>query len=68
MSDTAQIIVAVIGTGITLVGILAGLLLSLFRMLRQDVDSRHKDLRQDLAGLRIDNLYQALFSHKDPAA
>ena len=81
MSDTAQIILAVIGTGITLLGILAGLLLSLFRMLRQDVDSRHKDLRLDLAELRqelradiaslnsrIDNLYQALFSHKDPAA
>ena len=81
MSDTAQIILAVIGTGITLLGILAGLLLSLFRILRQDVDSRHKDLRQHLAELRqevradiaslnsrIDNLYQALFSHKDPAA
>ena len=79
MSDTAQIIVAVVGTGITLLGILTGLLVSLFRILRQDVDSRHKDLRQNLAELRqemragtlnarIDNLYQALFSHKDPAA
>ena len=81
MSDTAQIILAVVGTGITLLGIQTGLLVSLFRILRQDVDSRHKDLRQDLAELRqemradiaslnarIDNLYQALFSHKDPAA
>ena len=59
------------------------------------IDSRHKDIRQDLAALRqdiketnaridaldnridamegrlnsrIDALYQALFSHKDPAA
>ncbi len=81
MSDTAQIILAVIGTGITLLGILAWLLLSLFRGLCQDLDSRHKDLRQDLAELRqevradiaslnsrIDNLYQALFSRKDPVA
>ena len=41
------------------------------------VDSRHKDLRQDLSEIRqelralhsrIDALYQALFSRKDPAA
>ena len=84
MSDTAQIIVAVIGTGITLLGILAGLLLFQFRIqrqdiatIRQDIDSRHKEGRQDMAEIRqelralharIDNLYQALFSHKDPAA
>ena len=73
MSDTAQIILAVIGTGITLLGILVGLVLALWRAM----DSRHKDLsqaiaemRQDVRALhtRIDNLYQALFSHKDPAA
>ena len=84
MSDTAQIIVAVIGTGITLLGILVGLLLFQFRIqrqdiatIRQDIDSRHKEGRQDMAEIRqelralharIDNLYQALFSHKDPAA
>ena len=95
MSDTAQIIVAVIGTGVTLLGILIGLLLFLFRIqrqdlaaLRQEMATFHQDLtalrqdvRADIAALdsridtldarftsRIDNLYQALFSHKDPAA
>ena len=61
MSDTTPVILAVVGTGITLLGVLAGLLLFLFRMLRQDmavvrqdVDSRHKDLRQDMATLHQD--------------
>ena len=84
MSDTAQIILAVVGTGVTQLGILAGLLVSQFRIqrqdiatIRQDIDNRHKEGRQDMAEIRqelralharIDNLYQALFSHKDPAA
>ena len=77
MSDTAQIILAVIGTGITLLGILVGLLVSLFRIQRQDLAALRQDLvalrqemRTDIAALhsRIDALYQALFSHKDPAA
>ena len=84
MSDTAQIILAVVGTGVTLSGILAGLLVFQFRIqrqdiatIRQDIDNRHKEGRQDMAEIRqelhalharIDNLYQALFSHKDPAA
>ena len=84
MSDTAQIILAVVGTGVTLLGILASLLVSQFRIqrqdiatIRQDIDNRHKEGRQDMAEIRqelralharIDNLYQALFSHKDPAA
>ena len=64
--DTIAIIVAILGVG-----------LALWRT----IDSRHKDIRQDMAGLRqelraeiaainnrIDNLFQALFSHKDPAA
>ena len=77
MSDTAQIILAVIGTGITLLGILVGLLVSLFRIqrldlaaLRQDLVALRQEMRTDIAALnsRIDNLYQALFSHKDSAA
>ena len=73
MSDTAQIIVAVIGTGVTLLGILAGLLVSLFRILRLDSAATRQEMaeiRQDVRSLhsRIDALYQALFSHKDPAA
>ena len=50
MSDTSQIILAVIGTGITLLGILVGLLLSLWRAM----DSRHKDLSQGMAEMRHD--------------
>ena len=88
MSDTAQIILAVIGTGITLLGILVGLLLFLFRIQRQDLAAFRTEIRQDIKetntridaldnrvdamegrlNARIDNLYQALFSHKDPAA
>ena len=73
MSDTAQIILAVIATGVTLLGILVGLLVSLFRILRLDINSIRQDMaeiRQDVRALhsRIDALYQALFTHKDPAA
>ena len=95
MSDTAQIILAVIGTGITLLGILAGLLVSLFRILRLDTNTIRQEMveiRQEIKETntrieslegrlnaridtldarftsRIDALYQALFSHKDPAA
>ena len=59
MSDTAQIILAVVGTGVTLLGILAGLLVSQFRIqrqdiatIRQDIDNRHKEGRQDMAEIR----------------
>ncbi len=73
MSDTAQIILAVIGTGVTLLGILAGLLVTLFRILRLDINSIRLEMakiRQDVRALntRIDALYQALFSRKAPAA
>ena len=70
MSDTAQIILAVIGTGVTLLGILAGLLVSLFRILRQDIKETNArvDSMASTFNSRLDALYQALFSHKDPAA
>ena len=73
MSDTAQIIVAILGVGIGL----ATLMVFLFRLLRQDSTEMRQDIRAlrqevrtDIAALhsRIDALYQALFSHKDPAA
>ena len=65
-TDTIAIIVAILGVGLAL---------------WSAIDSRHKDTRQDMAALRqemhadiavfnarIDALYQALFSRKDPAA
>ena len=77
MSDTAQIILAVIGTGITVSGILAGLLVSRFRILRQHIKETNGridaldnriDAMEGRLNSRIDALYQALFSQKDPAA
>ena len=68
-TDPIAIIVAILGVG-----------LGLWRAIttiRQDVDSRHKDLRQTLSEIRqelralhsrFDALYQALVSRKDPAA
>ena len=67
--DTIAIIVVILGVGLGLWRAIA--------TIRQDVDSRYKDLRQDLSEIRqelrslhsrIDALYQALFSRKDPAA
>ena len=71
--DTIAIIVAVLGTGLALWRAMD----SRYKDLRQEIDSRHKEGRQDMAEIRqelralnsrIDALYQALFSHKDPAA
>ena len=78
--DTIAIIVAVLAVLVTVLG--TGLTLwraidSRYKDLRQDIDNRHKEGRQDMAEIRqelralnnrIDALYQALFSHKDPAA
>ena len=58
MSDTAQIILAVIGTGVTLLGILVGLLVSLFRLLRQDLASLRQDIKETNA--RIDALARTI--------
>ena len=66
MSDTTQIIVTVIGTGVALLGVLVA-----FRQeVRSDIAALRQEMRTDIASLnnRIDNLYQALFSRKDPAA
>ena len=57
--DTIAIIVAIVGVG-----------LALWRAM----DSRYKELREDIKALdarftsRIDALYQAFFSRRDPAA
>ena len=67
-THTIAIIVAILGVGLGLWRAIA--------TIRQDVDSRHKDLRQDLSEIRQElppctsasTLYQALFSRKDPAA
>ena len=59
MSDTNQIILAVVGTGITLLGILVGLLVSLFRILRQDIKETNA---------RIDSAAGTLNARIDSAA
>lgn len=66
MSDTTQIILAVIGTGVALLGVLV----TFRHEIRADIASLRQEMRTDIASLnnRIDNLYQALFSRKDPAA
>ena len=78
--DTIAIIVAVLAVLVTVLG--TGFTLwraidSRYKNLRQDIDNRHKEGRQDMAEIRqelralnnrIDALYQALFSRKDPAA
>lgn len=66
MSDTTQIILAVIGTGVALLGVLVT-----FRQeIRDDIAALRLEMRTDIASLnnRIGNLYPALFSRKDPAA
>ena len=69
MSDTAQIILAVIETGVTLLGILVGQLVSLFRIQCQYVPALRQEVCVDFSGFnsQIDALYQVLFSHKDPS-
>ena len=75
-TDTIAIIVAILGVGLGLWRAIA--------TIRQDVTTLRHEVRADISGLRqemaeirqdvrslpsrIDNLYQALFSHKDPAA
>ena len=57
--DTIAIIVAVVGTN-----------LAVFNLMSRRIDAMEGRLngRIDALSLCIDALYQALFSHKDPAA
>ena len=72
-TDTIAIIVAILGVGFALWRAIASI--------RQDITALRQEVRADIAALtsridtlaarftsRIDALYQALFSHKDPAA
>ena len=61
-TDTIAIIVAILGVGLALWRAIASI--------RQDVTELRQEVRADIAALnsRIAALYQALFSHKDPAA
>ena len=70
MSDTNQIILAVVGTGITLLGILVGLLVSLFRILRQDIKETNARIDSAAGALnsRIDSAAGTLNSRIDSAA
>ena len=63
MSDTTPIILAVIGTGVTLLGILAGLMVSLFRILRLDLAALRQDIKETNA--RIDSTAGTLNSRID---
>ena len=67
MSDTDQIILAVVGTGITLLGILVGLLVFLFRVLRQDIKETNAriDTLDNRLNSRIDLMASALNSRID---
>lgn len=73
MSDTTQIILAVIGTGVALLGFLWRVDARMGAMehrLNSRIDALRQELRTDISALhsRIDALYQALFNRKDPAA
>ena len=63
MSDTTPIILAVIGTGVTLLGILAGLLVSQYRILRLDLAALRQDIKETNA--RIDSTAGTLNSRID---
>ena len=73
MSDTTQIILAVVGTGIAVLGFLWRLDARMGAMehrlnARIDALEGRMNSRIDALSSRIDTLYQALFSRKDPAA
>ena len=63
MSDTTPIILAVIGTGVTLLGVLAGLLVFLFRTLRLDMAGLRQDIKETNA--RMDSMGGTLNSRID---
>ena len=63
MSDTTPIILVVIGTGVTLLGILAGLLVSQYRILRLDLAALRQDIKETNA--RIDSTAGTLNSRID---
>ena len=73
MSDTTQINLAIIGTGVALLGFLWRLDVRMGAMehrlnSRIDALEGRMNSRIDALSFRIDALYQALFNHKDPAA
>ena len=63
MGDTTQIILTVIATGVTLLGILAGLLVSLFRIQREDLAALRQDIKETNA--RIDSTGSTLNARLD---
>jgi predicted nucleic acid-binding Zn-ribbon protein len=79
-TDTIAIIVAILGVGLGLWRAVATIRQDVTALrqevrgdiagLRQEMAALRQELRTDIAALhsRIDNLYQALFSRKDPAA
>ncbi len=83
-TDTIAIIVAILGVGLALWRAIAAIrqdVDSRHKDIRQDLADLRQEMRADIAALnsridtldarftaRIDALYQALFSHKNPAA
>lgn len=72
-TDTVAIIVAVVGTGLALWRAIASIrqdVIVLRQEVRADIAALRQEIRSEIAAVnnRIDNLYQALFSRKDPAA
>ena len=64
--DTIAIIVAILGAGIALFTLLSRRIDAMEGRLNSRIDALSS--RIDSVNSRIDALYQALFSHKDPAA
>lgn len=83
-TDTIAIIVAILGVGLGLWRAIAtmrqdvttlrqevrGDISALRQEVRADISALRQEMRAEIAAInnRIDNLYQALFSRKDPAA
>lgn len=72
MSDTSTILLAIVGTGISLLTVLVPLLVFLFRWLRQDVQALRQEVRQDIRDVnsRIDVVNSRIdsFFNRPPTA
>ena len=65
MSETTQIILAVVGTSATALGVLVGILAFLYRIQGRQIGNVQISLSN--LNARIDSLYHAIFTQKDQA-